>query len=91
MAHIKAGGTTRANKDSVSKRLGVKVFGGQMAQPGSVIVRQKGTRVYPGEGVSIGRDFTIFSLASGIVEFFTKKGKQYVSVLPKESNLPMKS
>lgn len=82
MAHIKAGGTTRANKDSVSKRLGVKIFGGQMAKPGNIIVRQKGTRVYPGEGVEIGRDFTIFATESGLVQFLTKRGKQYVSVLP---------
>lgn len=85
MAHIKAGGTTRANKDSVSKRLGVKIFGGQRAQPGNIIVRQKGTKVYPGLGVSIGRDFTIFAITSGLVEFFTKKGKQYVSILPTKS------
>lgn len=82
MAHIKAGGTTRANKDSVSKRLGVKIFGGQRAMPGNIIVRQKGTKVYPGDGVQMGRDFTIFAIAQGLVEFFTKRGKQYVSVLP---------
>ena len=85
MAHIKAGGTTRANKDSVSKRLGVKIYGGQRATAGNIIVRQKGTKVYPGDGVSIGRDFTIFALTSGLVEFFTKRGKQYVSVLPAKS------
>ncbi len=82
MAHIKAGGTTRANKDSVSKRLGVKIFGGQVAKPGSIIIRQKGTKVYPGTGVSIGRDFTIFSITNGMVTFLMKRGKQYVSVLP---------
>ena len=85
MAHIKAGGTTRANKDSASKRLGVKIYGGQRAIAGNIIVRQKGTKVYPGDGVSIGRDFTIFALTSGLVEFFTKRGKQYVSVLPAKS------
>lgn len=85
MAHIKAGGTTRANKDSVSKRLGVKIFGGQAAKPGSIIIRQKGTKVYPGGGVRIGRDFTIFSTTSGMVSFLMKRGKQYVSVLPATS------
>lgn len=88
MAHIKAGGTTRANKDSVSKRLGVKIFGGQRAMPGNIIVRQKGTKVYPGDGVQMGRDFTIFAIAQGLVEFFTKRGKQYVSVLPAQTGLP---
>lgn len=82
MAHIKAGGTTRANKDSVSKRLGVKIFGGQIAKSGNIIIRQKGTKVRPGKGVEIGRDYTIFAVASGKVAFLTKKGKQYVSVLP---------
>lgn len=82
MAHVKAGGTAAGNKDSVSKRLGVKIFGGQMAKPGAIIIRQKGSRVNPGNGVSMGRDYTIFSLTQGKVQFFTKQGKQYVSVLP---------
>jgi large subunit ribosomal protein L27 len=82
MAHVKAGGTAAGNKDSVSKRLGVKVYGGQMAQPGSIIVRQKGTKVYPGEGVRLGRDFTIYSLTKGLVTFSQKLGKKFVSVLP---------
>jgi len=82
MAHVKAGGTAAGNKDSVSKRLGVKVYGGQMAQAGSIIVRQKGTRVYPGEGVRVGRDFTIYSLTKGVVTFTQKLGKKLVSVLP---------
>lgn len=82
MAHIKAGGTTRANKDSASKRLGVKVYGGQYAHEGNVIIRQRGTRVYPGMGVELGKDFTIFATVTGKVQFLTKKGKQFVSVLP---------
>ncbi len=85
MAHVKAGGTAAGNKDSVSKRLGVKIYGGQYAKAGSIIVRQKGSRVNPGPGVSMGRDYTIFSLTEGKVAFFTKKGKQFVSVLPKAS------
>lgn len=82
MAHIKAGGVAKGNKDSVSKRLGVKIFGGQVAQPGSIIIRQKGTRVHPGNGVGLGHDYTIFAKISGIVRFSKKLGKQYVSVQP---------
>lgn len=82
MAHVKAGGTAKGNKDSVGKRLGVKIYGGQIAQPGNIIVRQKGTKVSPGRGVQIGRDYTIFAVESGTVQFVTKKGKQFVSVLP---------
>jgi len=82
MAHIKAGGTTRANRDSISKRLGVKIYGGQMAHPGHIIVRQKGTKVFPGEGVRLGRDFTIYAVSAGVVQFLTKRGRLYVSILP---------
>jgi large subunit ribosomal protein L27 len=83
MAHVKAGGTAAGNKDSVSKRLGVKVYGGQMAKSGSIIVRQKGTKVYPGAGVRLGRDYTIYAIQKGMVQFSTKEGKKVVSVLPK--------
>ena len=82
MAHVKAGGTAKGNKDSVSKRLGVKIFGGQSVLPGHIIVRQKGTRYFPGSGVDMGKDFTIFSVTQGVVQFLTKSGKRYVSVLP---------
>ena len=82
MAHIKAGGVAKGNKDSVSKRLGVKIYGAQVAIPGNIIIRQKGTRVHPGEGVGQGKDFTIFATAKGKVKFWTKLGKQFVSVLP---------
>lgn len=82
MAHVKAGGTAAGNKDSVGKRLGVKIYGGQRAKPGSIIIRQKGTKVHPGEGVRIGRDFTIYSVATGAVTFQQLKGKSFVSVLP---------
>ncbi len=80
MAHVKAGGVAKGNKDSVSKRLGVKIYGGQIAAPGNIIVRQKGTKVYPGNGVNMGRDYTIFAVSKGKVIFSTKLGKQYVSV-----------
>lgn len=82
MAHIKAGGVAKGNKDSVSKRLGVKIYGGQMAKPGNIIVRQKGTKIYPGAGVDMGGDYTIFSVATGMVKFGTKLGKKFVSVMP---------
>lgn len=79
---MKAGGTAKGNKDSVSKRLGVKIFGGQMAHPGNILVRQKGTKVNPGDGVMMGKDFTLFAAERGLVRFYTKLGKQYISVLP---------
>mgnify|MGYP001571052400 CR=1 FL=1 len=82
MAHVKAGGTAKGNKDSVSKRLGVKVYGGQAAIAGNVIIRQKGSKFFPGEGTDMGKDFTIFAIVPGIVNFLTKRGKRYVSVLP---------
>ncbi len=81
MAHVKAGGTAKGNKDSVSKRLGVKIYGGQFAQPGNIILRQRGTKVSPGTGVNIGKDHTISSLIHGKVEFKMRDGKQYVSVV----------
>lgn len=82
MAHVKAGGTAKGNKDSVSKRLGVKIYGGQVAKPGSILVRQKGTRVHPGSGVMMGKDFTLFAVVPGLVNFSTKLGKQFISILP---------
>jgi len=82
MAHVKAGGTAAGNKDSVSKRLGVKIYGGQNAKAGSIIIRQKGTNVYPGRGVRLGRDFTIYAVVAGIVKFSQSLGKKVVSVLP---------
>lgn len=81
MAHVKAGGVAKGNKDSVSKRLGLKVYGGQLASPGHIIVRQKGTKVYPGVGVEMGKDFTIFAVTHGKVQYFIKSGKQFVSIL----------
>ena len=80
MAHIKTGGTTKGNRDSRSKRLGIKLYGGQKAKVGAIIVRQKGTKVHPGLGVDMGKDFTIFSMRDGLVRFYSKMGKQVVSV-----------
>ena len=82
MAHVKAGGVAKGNKDSASQRLGVKVFGGQHVIPGNIIVRQKGTKFYPGTGVDMGNDFTLFATSKGIVNFSKKLGKQIVSILP---------
>ena len=82
MAHVKAGGTAAGNKDSASKRLGVKIYGGQYAANGNIIIRQKGTKYHPGTGVDMGKDYTIFATTSGKVSFSTKRDKQLVSVLP---------
>ncbi len=82
MAHVKAGGVAKGNKDSVSKRLGVKIYGGQRAKSGAILIRQRGTRVYPGIGVNMGRDHTLYATAQGVVTFTKKLGKQVISVLP---------
>jgi large subunit ribosomal protein L27 len=87
MAHKKAGGSTKNGRDSHSKRLGVKRFGGEHVLAGNIIVRQRGTQVHPGANVGIGTDHTLFALVSGQVRF-QKKGtaqKQFVSVVPVES------
>lgn len=80
MAHTKSAGTTRQNKDSISKRLGVKLFGGQLAKAGNIIVRQRGTRVHPGKGVGMGSDYTIFALSEGKVNFRKRYGNLYVDI-----------
>jgi len=84
MAHKKGGGTTRNGRDSESKRLGVKVYGGQAINAGGIIVRQRGTRVHPGENVGIGKDHTLFALVDGKVQFATKgpMDRHIVSVVP---------
>ncbi len=83
MAHKKAGGSTRNGRDSESKRLGVKLFGGQSVSPGNIIVRQRGTRFHPGKNVGLGRDHTLFAKSAGHVKFEKKgiKNRQYVSVV----------
>ncbi len=72
MAHKKGGGTTRNGRDSESKRLGVKVYGGQAINAGGIIIRQRGTRVHAGEGVGMGKDHTLFALVPGKVQFAIK-------------------
>ena len=73
MAHKTGGGSTRKNKDSISKRLGVKIFGGQFAKAGAVLVRQRGTKYHPGANVGKGVDDTLFARAAGIVHFDSKQ------------------
>ncbi|QIG53313.1 50S ribosomal protein L27 [Altererythrobacter sp. BO-6] len=81
MAHKKAGGSSRNGRDSAGRRLGVKKFGGQEVVGGNIIVRQRGTRVYPGANVGMGRDHTLFALENGVVRFHQGKlGRKYVSV-----------
>ncbi|MFP4079786.1 MAG: 50S ribosomal protein L27 [Ectothiorhodospira sp.] len=84
MAHKKAGGSTRNGRDSESKRLGVKRFGGQAVLAGNILVRQRGTQFHPGLNVGCGKDYTLFAKSEGKVVFETKgpKGRKYVSVLP---------
>ena len=81
MAHKKAGGSSRNGRDSAGRRLGVKKFGGQEVIGGNIIIRQRGTRVYPGNNVGMGKDHTLFALAEGRVRFHDGKlGRKYVSV-----------
>lgn len=83
MAHKKAGGSTRNGRDSESKRLGVKRFGGETVSAGSIIVRQRGTRFHPGENVGIGKDHTLFATSGGKVEFVVRgpRSRKYVQVV----------
>ncbi|MBY0478613.1 MAG: 50S ribosomal protein L27 [Chitinophagaceae bacterium] len=86
MAHKKGEGSVKNGRDSQSKRLGVKIYGGQPAAAGNIIIRQRGTVYHPGKNVGVGKDFTIFALADGVVEF--KKGRDnrtFVSVAPVEA------
>ena len=86
MAHKKAGGSSRNGRDTAGRRLGVKLFGGQTAIPGNIIIRQRGTVYHPGKNVGVGKDFTLFALSDGVVEF--RKGRNdrtYVSVTPAEA------
>jgi len=84
MAHKKAGGSSRNGRDSESKRLGVKRYGGEVVSAGSIIVRQRGTKIHPGSNVGMGRDHTLFAKVAGRVEFGAKgpETKQIVSVIP---------
>lgn len=81
MAKVKSGGVAKGNKDSVSKRLGVKVSGGQAVGVGGIIVRQRGTRFSPGDGADIGRDYTVFARMAGVVQFGRRRGRRTVKVV----------
>ena len=80
-AHKKGGGSTKNGRDSNSKRLGVKRYDGQSVLAGSIIIRQRGTRVYPGVNAGLGKDYTIFALADGKVKFATRGGKKVVDII----------
>jgi large subunit ribosomal protein L27 len=83
MAHKKAGGSSRNGRDSAGRRLGVKLYGGQVAAPGNIIVRQRGTTWFPGTGVGMGTDHTIFAVLDGRVQFKKGlKGRTFISVVP---------
>jgi large subunit ribosomal protein L27 len=85
MAHKKGEGSTQNGRESHSKRLGIKIFGGQTAVAGNIIVRQRGTRHHPGRNVGIGVDHTLFALTNGVVKFEKKRGERsFVSVVPAE-------
>jgi large subunit ribosomal protein L27 len=87
MAHKKGVGSSKNGRESESKRLGVKVYGGQFAKAGNIIVRQRGTVHHPGENMGLGKDHTLFALVDGVVEFRKKRdNKSYVSVKPIEAN-----
>ena len=84
MAHKKAGGSSRNGRDSEGRRLGVKKFGSEAVIPGNIIVRQRGTKWHPGDNVGMGKDHTLFALVEGRVEFATRRGRAFVTVVPRQ-------
>ena len=89
MAHKKGAGSSNNGRESESKRLGVKIFGGQFAKAGNIIIRQRGTKHYPGENVGMGKDHTLFALIDGTVKFRRKKDeKSFVNIVPLETQEP---
>ncbi|MDQ3019931.1 MAG: 50S ribosomal protein L27 [Bacteroidota bacterium] len=85
MAHKKGLGSSKNGRDSNAQRLGVKKFGGELVKAGNILIRQRGTKFLPGNNVGLGRDYTIFSLIEGHVNFVTKKGRKILNVLPLEN------
>ena len=85
MAHKKGASSSRNGRDSAAKRLGVKRYGGETVRAGSIIVRQRGTRIHPGDGVGRGGDDTLFALVAGAVKFGAKRGKKTVNIVPAET------
>jgi large subunit ribosomal protein L27 len=87
MAHKKSGGSSRNGRDSDGRRLGVKKFGGEAVLAGNILVRQRGTKFWPGDNVGMGKDHTLFALETGAVKFVTKRGdRTYVAVMPAAAN-----
>ena len=84
MAHKKAGGSSRNGRDTAGKRLGVKKFGGEAVIPGNILVRQRGTKWHPGKNVGLGRDYTIYAMVEGRVQFKERDGRVFISVVPAE-------
>ena len=80
MAHIKTGGTTKGNRDSKSKRLGVKMYGGEKVIAGNIIIRQRGTKFHPGNGVKMGKDHTLYAVSAGVVSFKSRLGRKIVQI-----------
>lgn len=80
MAHIKTGGVTKGNRDSLGKRLGVKAYGGAAVKSGNIIVRQRGTKIKSGLGTKLGKDFTIYAIKEGTVQFKTRLGSTFVEI-----------
>ncbi|HSH02502.1 MAG TPA: 50S ribosomal protein L27 [Anaerolineae bacterium] len=85
MAHKKGAGSTRNGRDSNSKRLGVKRYGGEEVITGNIIMRQRGTQVKPGENVGMGKDYTLYALVDGQVKFYQRLGRKHVTIVPAES------
>ena len=84
MAHKKAGGSSRNGRDTAGKRLGIKKFGGEAVIPGNILVRQRGTKWHPGKNVGLGRDYTIYAMVEGRVQFKERDGRVFISVVPAE-------
>lgn len=81
MAHKKGGGSSKNGRDSESKRLGVKRYDGQVVKAGEILVRQRGTKIHPGENVGCGKDFTLFAKESGTVDYFSRRNRNYVTIV----------
>lgn len=81
MAHTKAQGSVKGNRDSIAKRLGVKIYGGAKALPGNILVRQRGTKFHAGNGVEMGKDHTLFAVVEGTVNFKKLQGRDYIEVV----------
>jgi large subunit ribosomal protein L27 len=88
MAHTKAQRAVRGNRDSIAKRLGVKIYGGQVVKTGNIIVRQRGSKFHAGPNVLVSKDFTLVALADGVCQFYTRRGKQFVTVQTEQSSTP---